>query len=126
MTRKVEVTTPPSTLVPIAFCAPAPAPVAMASGSTPKPNASEVIRIGRSRSLAASSVASSTRMPSSIRCLANCTMRMAFFVVSPSVVSRPIWKYTSLGRPRMDEAMTPPITPNGRASRTEIGMVQLS
>ena len=46
MARKVAVTMPPRTLVPMAFMAPAPAPLAMASGSTPKPNASEVMTIG--------------------------------------------------------------------------------
>ena len=54
---------PPRTLVPIAFCAPAPAPVASASGRTPKPKASEVMTIGRSRVLAASSVASTRPIP---------------------------------------------------------------
>ena len=35
--------------VPIAFWLPEPAPVLMASGSTPSPKASEVMRMGRSR-----------------------------------------------------------------------------
>src|SRR5690606_26162612 len=41
--RKVPLSIPPRTLVPMADWAPAPAPVAIASGSTPKPNAIEVI-----------------------------------------------------------------------------------
>jgi hypothetical protein len=45
MFGRVPATTPPSTPVPIAFCA----PELMASGTTPKPKASEVARIGRSR-----------------------------------------------------------------------------
>ena len=45
---------PPMTPVPVEWRAPAPAPVEIASGSTPRMNASEVIRIGRKRSRAAS------------------------------------------------------------------------
>ena len=41
--QNVAVTIPPSTPVPMAFCAPAPAPVVRARGRTPKPKASEVI-----------------------------------------------------------------------------------
>ncbi len=126
ITRTVAVTMPPSTPVPMAFWAPAPAPVATASGSTPKPKASEVMMIGRKRSLAPSRVASISPIPCSTPALANWTIRMAFFVVRPSVASRPIWKYTSLGSPRRLDAMTPPITPRGRTSRTEMGMGQLS
>ena len=52
--RKVAVKVPPTTARPMAFWPPAPAPVAIARGSTPKTKAKLVIRIGRSRSLAAS------------------------------------------------------------------------
>jgi len=117
---------PPSTLVPMAFCAPAPAPVVVASGSTPKPKASDVIMMGRKRSFAPSRVASKSPMPFSRPPLANWTIRMAFFVVSPSVVSSPIWKYTSLARPRKLDAMIPPMTPSGKTSRMAMGIAQLS
>ena len=50
------------------------------------------LAIGRSRTLAPSRVASVKRMPSSTRARANWTIRMAFLVVSPMVVSSPIWK----------------------------------
>ena len=40
---------PPATAVPTELRAPAPAPVANASGSTPRMNANDVIRIGRRR-----------------------------------------------------------------------------
>ena len=92
VTRKVEVTTPPSTAVPMAFCAPAPAPLANAIGITPNPKASEVMTMGRSLSFAASRVASISPIPSSTRALANWTIRMAFLVVRPRVVKSPIWK----------------------------------
>ena len=54
---------PPSTPVPIAFWLPEPAPVLVASGSTPRPKASEVIRIGRKRIFAADKVASNRPSP---------------------------------------------------------------
>jgi hypothetical protein len=61
----------------------------MASGSTPKTKARLVIRIGRSRSLAASIAASKALMPSRIRSSANSTIRIAFFADTPIVVIRP-------------------------------------
>ena len=55
MARKVAASIPPMTPVPTEWRAPAPAPVENASGSTPRMKASEVMRIGRKRSRAASS-----------------------------------------------------------------------
>ena len=71
MAMNVAVSIPPATAVPMAFIAPAPAPVAMASGRTPKKKASEVMMIGRNRNLAASSVASIRPAPWAIHSLAN-------------------------------------------------------
>ena len=71
----------------------------IASGVTPKPNASEVMMIGRNRNLAASIVASNTPLPASCRSLANSTIRIAFFDASPIVVSRPTWKKHVVGQP---------------------------
>ena len=51
MARKVAVSMPPITPVPIACWLAEPAPLPIASGSTPRTNASDVIRIGRNRSL---------------------------------------------------------------------------
>ena len=51
---------------------PSPAPVAIASGSTPRPNASEVIRIGRRRSRTAASSPRRGPCPRSRYSLANC------------------------------------------------------
>ena len=76
----------------MAICAPAPAPDAIARGRTPKPKASEVMTMGRSRVLAASIVASIRFIPFSRFCTANWTIRMAFLVVRPRTVRRPIWK----------------------------------
>ncbi len=69
--RKVAVIIPPRTPVPIATCAPAPAPLAKAKGRTPKPNASEVMTIGRNLNFAPSSVASINPPPSSTLAMAN-------------------------------------------------------
>ncbi len=91
---------PPITPVPIAFCPPDPAPLEIASGTTPRMNASDVIRIGRNRSCAAATAASRKPFPASKFALANSTIRIAFFADSPIVVSRPTWKYTSLSNPR--------------------------
>src|ERR1051325_11703971 len=76
--------------------APAPAPVEKASGITPRMKASEVMRIGRKRSLAASTAAAEADSPCSCFITAYSTIRMAFFAARPSSVTSPIWKYTSL------------------------------
>ncbi len=54
-------------------------------------NASEVITIGRSRSRQASSVAWRRDSPSSRRCLANSTIRIAFLLARPTSTTKPIW-----------------------------------
>lgn len=92
MASTVAAIMPPVTPVPIACRAPAPAPVLMTSGSTPNTNASEVMRMGRSRKWAASSTASTRPCPSACRSFANSTIRMAFFVERPMVASSPTLK----------------------------------
>ena len=89
---KVAASIPPNTPVPIERRAAAPAPVEITSGNTPRMNAMDVITIGRSRSRAPSSAASSTLIPSACFCAANSTIRMAFFDASPISTTRPIWK----------------------------------
>ncbi|MNI75670.1 hypothetical protein D3C73_1318450 [compost metagenome] len=59
----VAASMPPNTPRPTARWLAAPAPVAMASGTTPRMNASDVIKIGRNRSLAASTADSYSPMP---------------------------------------------------------------
>ena len=58
--------------------------------------AKAVIRIGRKRSLAASSAASSTDMPASCWALANSTIRIAFLAARPTSMIRPTWTNTLL------------------------------
>src|ERR1700752_2980065 len=87
---------PPNTVVPTETRPAAPAPVATISGTTPRINASEVIRIGRSRIRAASIAASIVLSPSSCSCSANSTIKIAFLLESPISITRPICAYTSL------------------------------
>ena len=117
---------PPMTPVPMAVRPPAPAPVAIASGITPRMKASEVIRIGRRRWRAAVTVASISSIPWSWFSLANSTIRMAFLAASPTVVSKPTWKNTSLLKPRNKVASTVPMMPSGTTSITATGIDQLS
>lgn len=122
----MDSTVPPSTAVPMAWRLAAPGPVPSASGSTPKPKASEVIRMGRRRRRTASSVASKMLRPWSCSCTANSTIRMAFLDASPTVVNSPTWKYTSLDMPRKYMASKAPTMPSGTARMTENGTLQLS
>ena len=69
----------------------APAPAAVQSGTHPRMKAKEVMRMGRSRSLAPSSAAATRSFPSCSCCiLANSTIRMAFFAARPMSITRPI------------------------------------
>ena len=92
MPKKVAAIIPPITPIPMEFCAAAPAPVAIASGVTPRMNASEVIRIGRSRSRAASTAASTVDRPRVSRSRANSMIRIAFLAARPMVVRIPTLK----------------------------------
>ena len=83
---------PPITLVPSACWLAPPAPVAITIGSTPQTKARPVIRIGRKRSVQASTVASISGLPWARRSLANSMMRMASFAASPMMVIRPTVK----------------------------------
>ena len=67
----------------------APAPEAMMSGITPITIAAVVIRIGRSRTRAASTIARLFGAPAARCWLANCTIRMPCLVIRPISVIRP-------------------------------------
>ena len=61
-----------------------------------------------------------------MRWLANSTIRMAFLAVRLTSISRPIWPYTSSGRPR---SMRPPTAPNmarGTVTRMMKGSAKFS
>src|ERR1019366_6055060 len=117
---------PANTPVPIEWRLAAPAPLASMSGSTPRMNANDVMRMGRSRSRAASTAASCSGMPCPCSSFANSTIRIAFFAASPTTAIMPTWKYTSLGWPRIQMPSSAPSTPNGTPSSTANGTDQLS
>ena len=81
---------PPITVVPMIWRATDPAPVAVHSGTQPRMNAKDVIKIGRRRSLAPSSAASAKGFPCSYCSLANSTMRIAFLAAKPMSMTSPI------------------------------------
>ena len=82
---------PENTATPMAWRISAPAPVEKTSGTTPMMKASEVIRIGRSRSRLASIAACTGVRPANSSSRANSTIRMAFLADSPTSTIRPIW-----------------------------------
>jgi hypothetical protein len=122
----VEATMPPATAVPTELRAAAPAPVASANGMTPRMNASEVIRIGRSRMRDDSTAASTIDSPFSRICSANSTIRIEFLAARPISSTRPTWQNTSLASPRMNCADSAPSTASGTPSRMMNGSTQLS
>ena len=87
----VAASMPTMTTVPRTLRDTAPEPVAVQSGTQPRMKAKDVMRIGRSRSLAPSSAASTRLLPSFCCRTANSTIRMAFLAASPISMTRPIW-----------------------------------
>ena len=69
---------PPTTAAPMPFRAAEPAPSAVANGMHATINASEVIKIGRNLSVAASTAARAGSMPPSTFVFANSTISIAF------------------------------------------------
>src|SRR5271169_4536218 len=82
---------PLNTAIPIERRALAPAPVANTSGTTPRIKANEVMRIGRKRSRAASTAASTISMPSARFSRAYSTIKIAFLLANAISRMRPIW-----------------------------------
>ena len=89
---------PPMTAVPSACCAPEPAPEPITIGNTPSVNASEVIKIGRKRSRAASIAASLADLPWVTSSLANSMIKIAFLADKPNIVHLP-GEYCTSQRP---------------------------
>src|ERR1700730_8266951 len=81
---------PENTAVPSDWRISAPAPVATMSGATPRMNAKDVIRIGRSLVRAARTAASPALAPSSCALRANSTIRIAFLVARPTRTRKPL------------------------------------
>src|SRR5574337_1181592 len=87
--NSVPIAIPLQITIPIAWRPAAPAPDAITSGTTPKTIAAVVIRIGRSRIEAASSIASRLLRPLACSSLANSTSRMPCLLISTISVTRP-------------------------------------
>ena len=105
----------------------APAPVAWAIGKTPKTNAKEVIRIGRSRWRAASLAESMMLIPCfSISSTPNSTIRMAFFVSKPISITKPICPNTSSGISSIQSPTMAPKVARGTVRMMTMGRIQLS
>ena len=126
MPNAVTPSIPANTAVPSECRISDPAPWAYTSGSTPKMNAKLVITIGRSRSRAASTVASRRGTPASCFCRANSTIRIAFLHASPTSTTNPICVNTVTSIPAN---CTPKIEHNRHIGTTRItasGSFQLS
>ena len=91
----VAASMPPMTALPMMRRETAPAPVARTSGRTPRMKAKAVMMIGRSRSRAPESVASTSAFPDSYSSFANSTIRIAFLAASPISMTSPICANTS-------------------------------
>jgi hypothetical protein len=84
MPNKVTPIIPLKTAVPSACRSSAPGPLATTKGNTPSVKANDVIKIGRSRTRAASVAAVKRSWPRSISCLANSTIKIAFLQANPT------------------------------------------
>ena len=91
----------------------------------PKIMASVVIKIGRSRTRAASSSASVRSMPSSRARLAKSTKRMAFLVTRPISMITPITENIEIDEPKAISASTTPIRVSGSAVIKASGCTKL-
>ncbi len=109
---------PKNTAVPSACRISWPGPLAKTSGTTPRMKANDVIRIGRSRVRAACSAAVQRVSPRSSSCLANSTIRIAFFAASPTSTTSPICVRILSSKPRR-------LTPRIAASR-HIGTIRMT
>ena len=92
MPNKVTPNMPENTAMPMARRISLPAPLPTMSGITPAQNAIDVMRMGRSRMRQACTMASNSASPRSSSSLANSTIRIAFLLVRPTVVSIAAWK----------------------------------
>ena len=104
----------------------APAPVAKSKGMTPNTKANEVIRIGRKRDTAESSIASRMDKPANLRWLANSTIKIPFFETNPTNMMIPIWLKMFMVCPKYHKATIAPINANGTVNMMINGSRKLS
>ena len=81
-------------------------------------NANDVIKIGRSRVRAARTAASQRLSPSSSACLANSTIKIAFFAARPMSTTKPICVRMLLSMPRSSRPLT--------AANRHIGTIRMT
>ena len=122
----VPIDMPPTMTQPICCRLSAPAPVANASGIAPSTIAPVVIRIGRSRRLAASTTAVIASLPSRRSWLLNSTIRMPCLVIRPTSVINPICENTLSVPPESCNAASAPTIDSGTDSRITSGSTKLS
>ncbi len=103
-----------------------PGPPASTNGTAPMMVAMEVIRIGRRRTVDASTMAWCTLRPSSRSWLANSTIRMPFFAARPTSMTMPIWLNRLSVPPLTYRPMKAPSTPSGTVSMITSGWMKLS
>ncbi len=88
--------------------------------------ANDVIKMGRSRSLAASWVASRTGIPASCFSRANSTIKIAFLHARPTRTTSPTWTKMFTDVPEARTPTTAHSTHSGTTRITARGSVQLS
>ena len=118
---------PPNTVVPTE-CRPfSPAPVATTSGTTPRINASEVIKIGRNRIVAACTADSISGIPRSPQLFGKFHDQNRVLARQAQPASPvPTWQNTSFCSPRIHCAPSAPSSAIGTASSTMNGSTKLS
>ena len=104
----------------------APSPRASATGIMPAIIATDVIRIGRSRTGPASRSASRVDFPFALSWFVNSTRRMPFFVTSPISMMKPIIAIIDMYCCAMRSPPMPPITANGSDIMIVNGWTRLS
>ncbi len=124
--RNVARNIPPTTTTPMPTRLSDAAPSENAIGTEPRIVASDVMRIGRKRSAAASLAASCHVLPSSRRWLATSTMRIPFFVTRPMSTMLPIWEKMFNVSPLTHSDSTAPASASGTVSIIVRGSIQLS
>src|SRR5207237_784166 len=103
-------------------CISLPAPIPSASGSRPNRVHSVVIRMGRSRTRAASRIAASSAVPSArIRSRVKSNRMMPFLTISPTSRIRPMNEETLSGVPVRNSSARAPTNETGATSNTTRG-----
>ena len=100
--------------------------MASASGIAPSTMAPVVIKMGRSRKVAARCTASMALRPVARNWLANSTIKMPCLVIKPTKVMSPIWLYTFKVLPVHFSANKAPTMDSGTDNKMTNGSTKLS